>query len=219
MAKENITKHILVGLTKSEAEAFCKIAANQNLRPGVLVSDIVRKYIQDHADEPPLPGGREFSYEKTNILIRASTEELKLIDSMAREFALSRARTLTKALAAFVYPDNFPLTTLEERQALRESSEAIRAIGFNLNQIAKCLNTLKKNPDDKILYEKLCKSLQEELKTLEHMIDRGQLSKNIDEHVRKIYNLVNACKNRFSFRYLAPMPRHRSEGRDISDSK
>jgi Bacterial mobilisation protein (MobC) len=112
---------------------------------GVSEADLVRRLIDvglgsiHEAKEPTLPSSPE-GYQRKKITLTLPT----FIVDLARERAAQKKMSLSRWIASLVQGSVFqpPVLTTTELKYLNESNRQIRAIGVNLNQIAKAFNKM-----------------------------------------------------------------------------
>ena len=105
---------------------------------------------------------------------------------MADQLYKNRNQTLIAIIRSFVA--NEPQYTQEEIVVLRDSNSELRKIGVNLNQIAHRTNSID---FDRVSDGETVKEL------LKRMIKRTEdLSNTIDEHVAKVWAIINAGRYR-----------------------
>ncbi len=105
---------------------------------------------------------------------------------MADQLYKNRNQTLIAIIRSFVA--NEPQYTHEEIVVLRDSNSELRKIGVNLNQIAHRTNSIN---FDRVSDGETVKEL------LKRTIKRtDELSHTIDEHVAKVWAIINAGRYR-----------------------
>ena len=105
---------------------------------------------------------------------------------MADQLHKSRNQTLIAIIRSFVA--NEPQYTQDEIVVLRDSNSELRKMGVNLNQIAHRTNSID---FDRVSDGETVKEL------LKRMIKRTEeLSRTIDEHVAKVWAIINAGRYR-----------------------
>ena len=112
---------------------------------GVSEADLVRRLIDvglggiQEVKEPTLPSSPE-GYQRKKITLTLPT----FIVDLARERAGQKKMSLSRWIASLVQSSVFqpPVLTTTELKYLNESNRQIRAIGVNLNQIARAFNQM-----------------------------------------------------------------------------
>ena len=173
-----------------------ELAKLKGERPATLAADVLRRYLKDALDHNTHPVNEANTSTRntkaqTSVRIKPTADELALIDEVARRMVLPRSRALQAIMRTAVQAQ--PCFTLEERKEIRESTKALRAIGNNLNQIARAFNTLAKTPESKTATQ----DLKNELEHYAELLLNRQLERMIKRHIDAIQELVRASQNRF----------------------
>ena len=129
--------------------------------------------------------------QKANILLRLNQEETAALELFAAHIGRSKTQAVISILRSYLA--NQPSYTLDEEDALENSNEELRMIGVNLNQVAHRVNMMdldsfaKQDVED---IKELIKRLTKKTETI---------SKEIKEHTKKVFDLLNAGRHRASF--------------------
>ena len=170
-------------------QAWLDLAKSLNQRPNTLARIVLRDLIKEYKQgiiKKEKYVARLPAKNQVDIRCRLNQKETASLDLYCREFDYSRARAVISILRTFLHKE--VQFTLEERVALRESNTNLRAIGTNLNQIARRTN--------KIDMSKL--SNQTEIRSLVlGLIERTKsLNDSILKHTKKVYELINTARLR-----------------------
>ncbi|MBQ3679415.1 MAG: plasmid mobilization relaxosome protein MobC [Succinivibrio sp.] len=125
------------------------------------------------------------------LKVRLNSEEAAALEQYAAHIARSKSQALISILRAFVA--NQPEYTLDETEALIKSNGDLRKLGVNINQIAHRVNMMN--------LDTFAKQDVEEIKILIKRLNKRdeEIRKFINEHVDRVWALVNAGRHRFSF--------------------
>ena len=129
--------------------------------------------------------------KRTNIFLRLNSEETAALELYAAHIGRSKTQAVISILRSYLA--NQPSYTLDEEDALENSNEELRMIGVNLNQVAHRVNMMdldsfaKQDIED---VKELIKRLTKKTETI---------SKEIKEHTKKVFDLLNAGRHRASF--------------------
>lgn len=127
----------------------------------------------------------------TELKLRLNQEETAALELFAAHIGRSKTQAVISILRSYLA--NQPSYTLDEEDALENSNEELRMIGVNLNQVAHRVNMMdldsfaKQDVED---VKKLIKRLTKKTETI---------SKEIKEHTKKVFDLLNAGRHRASF--------------------
>ncbi len=124
--------------TKSRLSEFAR-------REGLTESDVIRGMIEDELrrnEEPPkcMMNSDAEGYRRKRISLTVPL----FIASLAGERAVGKGMSLSRWIACLIQTHVYqpPVLTTPELKLLNESNRQIRAIGVNINQIAKSFNSL-----------------------------------------------------------------------------
>lgn len=127
----------------------------------------------------------------TELKLRLNQEETAALDLFAAHIGRSKTQAVISILRSYLA--NQPSYTLDEEDVLENSNEELRMIGVNLNQVAHRVNMMdldsfaKQDVED---IKELIKRLTKKTETI---------SKEIKEHTKKVFDLLNAGRHRASF--------------------
>lgn len=169
---------------------------------GVKPTSFVAEIIKNTIDEVRKPNEKivlkmeelaEYIKEerKTNIYLRLNQEETAAIELYAAHIGRSKTQAIISILRSYLAAQ--PNYTLDEAEALERSNDELRMIGVNLNQVAHRVNKMELNTFSNHDVE----DLKELMKRLNKKADT--LSKEVKEHTKKVWNLLNAGRYRASF--------------------
>ena len=145
-----------------------------------------RKFKQGNIEKKSLESFLPPKGAKKDVRLYLNDDELAAVDRMADQLYKNRNQTLIAIIRSFVA--NEPQYTQEEIVVLRDSNSELRKIGVNLNQIAHRTNSID---FDRVSDGETVKEL------LKRMIKRTEdLSNTIDEHVAKVWAIINAGRYR-----------------------
>ena len=169
--------NIHLGELREPWDDYC---AAINKKPGTVIRELVRDFLNKGLSVNPVEGGDHVEGEadlsqKTRKELRLTKSELKAIERLSALECISVQRWITNLLRSNL--TNNPQFNSKETEVIWESCYQLKAIGRNINQIAKQLNEGK--------------SRDVGLKKLEY------LSELINSHTEQMNNLVTANLNRW----------------------
>jgi hypothetical protein len=126
--------------------AWCR---RQSTTPSQAFRDIVRRLTAAEQSEPPklrVTGPPERSAKRLSARLTAS--ELVAVERLAAAESMKPARWLVALIRSYLTRE--PELGQAELAALSQSNAALRALGRNLNQVARALNT---SPHERVLFK------------------------------------------------------------------
>lgn len=200
---------LYIRLGAKEHAAWLHLADQLDQRPNTLARLVVREALEQLMTDRDTRERLHRDPYQTDVKTRLNTAELTLLDRFADELGQTRSSTVA-ALIRGVLAHN-PQFSSSERQALLQSNAQLRAIGFNLNQVTKAINAIKRLLATKVEpalssegTSKLAAlelkahltTLDEKMTELEQLLDGKHLRQHIDEHLTHVYDLVHEAKRR-----------------------
>lgn len=201
--------HIKLRLGQQDHEAWLQLADKLDQRPSTLARIVIREALDQLAKDRSARERLQRDPFQTAVFARLNTAELELLDRFADELGLTRSRTVAALIRGVLAQS--PQFSSRERQALLQSNAQLRAVGFNLNQVAKAMNAIKRlvatklepaltsEGEAKLLALELkahFSLLDEKMKELTQQLDGKTLKQPIDEHLTHVYDLVHEAKRR-----------------------
>jgi hypothetical protein len=126
--------------------AWCR---RQGTTPSQAFRDVVRRLTATTAQEPPtlrVTGPAEASAKRLSARLTAS--ELAAVERLAAAESMKPPRWLVALIRSYLTRE--PQLGQAELAALSQSNAALRALGRNLNQVARALNT---SPQERVLFK------------------------------------------------------------------
>ena len=175
------------------------------VKPAPLAAAVLKKTIDDIKNEGDIPSFKlkkitdDYLQKRTiELKLRLNPEEDAALGQFAAHIARSKSQALISILRAFVA--NQPEYTLDETEALIKSNGDLRKLGVNINQIAHRVNMMN--------LDTFSKQDVEEIKVLIKRLNKRdeEIKKFINEHVDRVWALVNAGRHRLSFNQFVEEP-------------
>lgn len=173
--KRSLNVHL--GELRKPWDDYCE---GLNKKPGTVIRELVREFLNKGLTVSPIEGGDHVEGEadlsqKTRKELRLTKSELQAIEKFSDAEGITVQRWITNLLRANLSSN--PQFNAKETEVIWESCYQLRAIGRNINQIAKQLNEGK--------------SRDVGLKKLEY------LTELINSHTEHVNGLVTANINRW----------------------
>ena len=180
MESEKRSLNIHLGELRKPWDDHCNALGK---KPGTAIRELVRDYLNSAIKVAPVDGGDHVEGEadlsqKTRKELRLTESELTAIEKLSSAEGITVQRWIINMLRANL--TNNPQFNAKETEVIWESCYQLRAIGRNINQIAKQLNEGK--------------SRDVGLKKLEY------LTELINSHTELVNSLVTANINRWVIR-------------------
>ena len=200
---------LYIRLGAKEHAAWLQLADKLDQRPNTLARVVIREALDQLDQDRSARERLQRDPFQTAVFARLNTAELDLLDRFADELGLTRSRTVAALIRGVLAQS--PQFSSSERQALLQSNAQLRAVGFNLNQVAKAMNAIKRlvatklepaltsEGEAKLLALELkahFSLLDEKMTELEQQLDGKKLKQPIDEHLTHVYDLVHEAKRR-----------------------
>lgn len=174
-------------------DQWLTISNELGVKPATLAAAVIKAVLDEHLqqqqgniEKKSLESFLPSKGAKKDVRLYLNDDELAAVDRMADQLYKNRNQTLIAIIRSFVA--NEPQYTHDEIVVLSDSNSEIRKIGVNLNQIAHRTNSID---FDRVSDGETVKEL------LKRMIKRTEeLSRTIDEHVAKVWAIINAGRYR-----------------------
>lgn len=173
-------------------DQWLTISNELGVKPATLAAAVIKAALDEHLqqqgniEKKSLESFLPPKGAKKDVRLYLNVDELAAVDRMADQLHKSRNQTLIAIIRSFVA--NEPQYTQDEIVVLRDSNSELRKMGVNLNQIAHRTNSID---FDRVSDGETVKEL------LKRMIKRTEdLSNTIDDHVAKVWAIINAGRYR-----------------------
>lgn len=173
-------------------DQWLTISNELGVKPATLAAAVIKAALDEHLqqqgniEKKSLESFLPPKGAKKDVRLYLNVDELATVDRMADQLHKSRNQTLIAIIRSFVA--NEPQYTQDEIVVLRDSNSELRKMGVNLNQIAHRTNSID---FDRVSDGETVKEL------LKRMIKRTEdLSNTIDDHVAKVWAIINAGRYR-----------------------
>ena len=173
-------------------DQWLTISNELGVKPATLAAAVIKAALDEHLqqqgniEKKSLESFLPPKGAKKDVRLYLNVDELAAVDRMADQLYKNRNQTLIAIIRSFVA--NEPQYTHDEIVVLRDSNSELRKMGVNLNQIAHRTNSID---FDRVSDGETVKEL------LKRMIKRTEeLSRTIDEHVAKVWAIINAARYR-----------------------
>lgn len=173
-------------------DQWLTISNELGVKPATLAAAVIKAALDEHLQQQGniekkcLESFLPPKGAKKDVRLYLNVDELAAVDRMADQLHKSRNQTLIAIIRSFVA--NEPQYTQDEIVVLRDSNSELRKMGVNLNQIAHRTNSID---FDRVSDGETVKEL------LKRMIKRTEdLSNTIDDHVAKVWAIINAGRYR-----------------------
>ena len=168
-------------------DAWCSFAKQNGERPATLATKVLQAFLVNQKAQVS-----EFVSSKVQakrgFYVRLNDDELKALDNIAERCQRSRKQVLIAIIRNAITQE--PQFSLSEETTLKESTRQLSRIGVNLNQIARSLNYLSQDKQARSF------EISEVLKLLKLDCNQNLVSA-INNHVNKVWRLINAAKYRY----------------------
>ena len=173
-------------------DQWLTISNELGVEPATLAAAVIKAALDEHLqqqgniEKKSLESFLPPKGAKKDVRLYLNVDELAAVDRMADQLHKSRNQTLIAIIRSFVASE--PQYTQDEIVVLRDSNSELRKMGVNLNQIAHRTNSID---FDRVSDGETVKEL------LKRMIKRTEdLSNTIDDHVAKVWAIINAGRYR-----------------------
>ena len=173
-------------------DQWLTISNELGVKPATLAAAVIKAALDEHLqqqvniEKKSLESFLPPKGAKKDVRLYLNDDELAAVDRMADQLYKNRNQTLIAIIRSFVA--NEPQYTHDEIFVLRDSNSELRKIVVNLNQIAHRTNSID---FDRVSDGETVKEL------LKRMIKRTEdLSNTIDDHVAKVWAIINAGRYR-----------------------
>lgn len=173
-------------------DQWLTISNELGVKPATLAAAVIKAALDEHLqqqgniEKKSLESFLPPKGAKKDVRLYLNVDELAAVDRMADQLHKSRNQTLIAIIRSFVA--NEPQYTQDEIVVLRDSNSELRKMGVNLNQIAHRTNSID---FDRVSDGETVKEL------LKRMIKCTEdLSNTIDDHVAKVWAIINAGRYR-----------------------
>lgn len=173
-------------------DQWLTISNELGVKPATLAAAVIKAALDEHLqqqgniEKKSLESFLPPKGAKKDVRLYLNVDELAAVDRMADQLHKSRNQTLIAIIRSFVANEH--QYTQDEIVVLRDSNSELRKMGVNLNQIAHRTNSID---FDRVSDGETVKEL------LKRMIKRTEdLSNTIDDHVAKVWAIINAGRYR-----------------------
>lgn len=132
---------VLTRVAPETKEKIRHLAAEEGISESVVLRRLIDRGLGDikALSEPCLPSSPE-GYQRKKITLTLPTFIVDLATERARQKGMSLSRWIANLVQSHVFQP--PVLTTQELKFLNESNRQVRAMGVNLNQIARTFNKM-----------------------------------------------------------------------------
>ena len=166
---------------------FERFAKDKGKRPATLAREILTRALKNN--EVKAEPARESS-DSVSLHVKLNSEEVRALDFVAMHYNVSRPKAVLIIIRGMLM--DMPTFTGEDRDVLSRSNVELKAIGTNLNQLVKELNSFRKH---RLLINE--NNLKEEVAYCKKLTHNRSLEKYIKEHVEVVRQMIKKAARRF----------------------
>ncbi|MCK0525384.1 hypothetical protein [Anaerobiospirillum sp. NML120449] len=166
---------------------FVEYAYSKNKKPNTLAREILTRALKNN--EVKAEPARESS-DSVSLHVKLNSEEVRALDFVAMHYNVSRPKAVLIIIRGMLM--DMPTFTGEDRDVLSRSNVELKAIGTNLNQLVKELNSFRKH---RLLINE--HNLKEEVAYFKKLTHNRSLEKYIKEHVEVVRQMIKKAARRF----------------------